>query len=40
VDFQTGGAEDFYPAVEWVKAKSEAGSGFDCFEIARTVTKD
>ena len=40
VEFQTGGVEDFYPTVEWVKAKSESGSAFDCFEISRTVTKD
>jgi SWI/SNF-related matrix-associated actin-dependent regulator of chromatin subfamily D len=39
VEFNTG-REDLYPAVEWVKAKSETGSSFDCFEIARVVTKD
>ena len=39
VEFKTG-TEEIYPVVEWVKAKSEAGSSFDCFEIARVVTKD
>jgi hypothetical protein len=39
VEFKTG-SEEIYPVVEWVKAKSETGSSFDCFEIARVVTKD
>lgn len=34
------GAEDVYPPVDWVKAKSDLGSTFDCLEIARSVTKD
>lgn len=28
-----------YPAVEWVKAKSENGSTFDCIEIIRPYVK-
>ena len=29
-----------YPAIEWVKAKSDVGSTFDCIEICRTYTKE
>jgi hypothetical protein len=32
--------EGDYPAVEWIKAKSENGSAFDCLEIVRNFTKD
>jgi len=39
LEFHTG-QEDLYPAVEWVKAKSETGSSFDCLEITRVLTKD
>ena len=34
------GSEDLYPPVDWVKAKSNSGAAFDCFEIARTISKD
>lgn len=29
-----------YPAVEWVKAKNEKGSEFDCFELSRVYLKE
>jgi hypothetical protein len=34
------GCEDIYPSVEWVKAKSSAGSAFDCLEITRSINKE
>jgi hypothetical protein len=36
VDFPNGE----YPSVEWIKAKSEQGSAFDCFEIHRNYSKE
>ncbi len=29
-----------YPPVDWVKAKSDVGSAFDCIEIVRHFPKD
>jgi hypothetical protein len=36
VDFPNGE----YPSVEWIKAKSEQGSAFDCLEIQRNYSKE
>jgi hypothetical protein len=35
-----GTSEDLYPPVEWIKAKSNTGSAFDCIEIIRSLTKE
>jgi hypothetical protein len=39
VTFDTGN-EEYYPAVDWIKAKSELGGAFDCFELTRAITKE
>jgi hypothetical protein len=39
VSFNTGN-EEFYPSVDWIKAKSELGGAFDCFELSRSVSKE
>ena len=39
VSFNTG-IEEFYPSVDWVKAKSDLGGAFDCFELSRSVNKE
>ncbi len=39
VEIMTG-RDELYPTVEWIKAKSESGSQYDCFEISRVVTKE
>jgi SWIB/MDM2 domain len=40
LSFETGGQEEFYPPVDWVKAKTEMGGTFDCFEITRAITRE
>lgn len=40
VEFHSSTQEDLYPPVEWIKAKSDLGSTFDCFEVTRSVTKE
>ena len=39
VTFDTGN-EEYYPAVDWIKAKSDLGCAFDCFELTRAINKD
>jgi len=39
VTFDTGN-EEYYPAVDWIKAKSDLGWAFDCFELTRAINKD
>lgn len=40
VKIEFPGNEELYPTVEWVKAKTSAGSNFDCLEITRSINKD